>query len=1217
MKVFHPTQSPLSGTNLIEASAGTGKTYMIAWLFLRLLLETSIPAEKILVVTFTKAATEELKERIRNKLITAKAAFSKGYCDDVLIDSMVKHHPQPALAVHIIQDALINFDHVSIFTIHGFCRKLLLENAFETLSPFDTELVTNPLNFVRDVTDDFWRRHVADLPAELTAYVLQQISGPEYFMQLAAKKTSPDIRVIPELDQPCIRGLEAYRAVFEQLKKAWLSARRQVTSAAGGLKDRALSGTVYGSFAVVGEQTKVSKRDVVILSLTEEMDKFTDPSSIGFPLFKDFDKFTTTRLSSSTKKNSTPPAHDFFDICDQLYRQSTAIEADMEDYLLYLKTRFFKFFESEMAMKKKAANVQFFDDLLLKVNQVIDGKGNHAFTAAIRKKYSAALVDEFQDTDTLQYEIFTKLFASEPHILLLIGDPKQAIYGFRGADIFSYMTARDRANSTYTLIANWRSAPSLITAVNTIFSNAAKPFVFDQIRFDEGTPAPKTAPDQRQNDTALILWYLTGGKGGAKQKPMSKSAALPLIAEAVAGEIFRLIVAEKQHRQEAPRSGIKPGHIAVLVRTNRQAHIMRQRLSARKIPSVLYHSGNIFHTREALEMERILFSIAAPGNEQRWRTALVTDALGVVGRELDLDAREADWWNERWQNFRTYHRIWRRHGFIRMFRLFMAREKIKERLLSFADGERRLTNMLHLMELLHHASIEKKFGMTNLLKWFSEQRQIQVAESEAHLLRLESDQDAVKIITMHRSKGLEFPIVFCPFTWDGSVVNEKEFVFHDASADKSLTLDIGSSAKQRHLRHAQNERLAENLRLLYVALTRAVERCYLVWGRINTAETSAPAYLFHYPEHAKNTGGRENIIASLKNAVFGKTDQELFDDLKKLAQKSRGAIDVRPMPAADQMATIDPVEKQTSVSCRQFSGKINTDWKVSSYSYMVSKKPSTDEFPDRDQHIGDTWHAAEAVAGLETKADIFSFPRGVRAGLFFHDLFENLDFASRDLKHKNNLVENKLRAYGFGPQWQQPVTEMIQKVLSMPLKLDHGTLTLAAIERRERINEMEFYFPLNPISPQKLARVFHHHGRQNMSEFPEMIETLTFPLAKGFMKGYIDLVFRHRDRYYLIDWKSHVLGTQIQDYNQAVLTEVMEREYYVLQYHLYVLALHQYLRLRVPDYRYETGFGGVAYMFIRGIDPHRNHQFGVYTDLPHPALIHEMGKVLIPGYMAS
>ncbi|UCD88595.1 MAG: UvrD-helicase domain-containing protein, partial [Desulfobacterales bacterium] len=844
-----------------------------------------------------------------------------------------------------------------------------------------------------------------------------------------------------------------------------------------------------------------------------------------------------------------------------------------------------------------------------------DRKGSDALEAVIRQKYKAALVDEFQDTDTLQYDIFTKLFPSKQSILFMIGDPKQAIYGFRGADIFSYLKAARHANSTYTLLENWRSTPGLISAVNTLFSHTHNPFVFEQIRFDKGVSGKKTGPVQKQNSASLTLWYVGNEKHTPSHKSVSKSDAESLIAKAVAGEISRLTAPDRDQQHQRVSRRAKPGDIAILVRTNRQAQIIQKGLSSKQIPSVLYHTGNVFHTHEAMEIERILFSISEPNNEQRFRAALVTDAVGVVGKEIDLQTPEVSWWERRLINFKEYYRIWNQHGFIRMFRQFMTKEKVSERLLSFPDGERRLTNFLHLTEILHHTSLEKKTGMKGLLKWLSEQRSSRVPESEFHLLRLESDDEAVKIITMHRSKGLEYKIVFCPFAWGGSHINDSEIVFHNASQNKELTLDIGSNQMHQHVAYAQNERLAENLRLLYVALTRAIEHCYLVWGRMRSAESSALAYLFHFHLHAKDKQKSIDLVPSLSKTFLNKSDKDIYNDLQYLSKESEGAIEVVPMPLDSDIKEIAPPVKEEKISCRKFSGKIDSEWKISSYTYWVSQKIPEAEFPDRGRHRYDEWNIHEPREDVVEETDIFSFPKGVRAGIFFHDLFEHLDFASSDPNHQRTLVEDKLKAYGFAARWQKPVRSMLSNVLSMPIKTARkGKLTLNSIHREDRINEMEFYFPLNPITPRQLERIFHAHTDNDVTGFPERIESLAFPVSKGYMKGYIDLVFRHNGRYYILDWKSNFLGSRLENYNSEALDQMMSREYYLLQYHLYTLALHQYLRLRLPDYRYEKDFGGTIYMFIRGIDPDQSHEFGLYKDFPNAKLIHELGKSLIPGY---
>jgi exodeoxyribonuclease V beta subunit len=1207
VKIFDPINTPLMGTNLIEASAGTGKTYAIAGIYLRLLVEEHLTTDQILVVTFTQAATQELKDRIRNTLLKAKSAFSKGSSENDLINRLVKKHENTALAVRLIQDALIDFDNAAIFTIHGFCHRVLSKHAFETQSLFDMELVTDQTDMAREIVDDFWRTHFYNMPLEFISYASKKISGPEYFLALLAKNNAPDMRIIPELESPDLEGLDEFRNIFKRLKFAWNLSKEQVIPL---LKNPCLSGTVYGSTKTEPKHTGFSKRDLKVLSMTRTMDRFVDSKSMGFPVVKDFEKFTATKLAASTRKNHTPPFHDVFNICDELYEKGLSLEAEMERCLLYLKTLFFSYAREQLPVIKEKSNIQFFDDLLIRMKKALQDTGGNELASAIRRQYKAALVDEFQDTDSVQYEIFRRLFDSKRSVLFMIGDPKQAIYSFRGADIFSYLTAAGDANSKYTLIENWRSNAGLIRAVNTIFSNVPSPFVFEQIGFEKGIPGEEIQSMDDKSSSPLIVWYWESGRNTDTSKLLNKTQAVPLIATAVTDEISRLISPGPKSWSRDESDGISAGDIAVLVRTNRQAQIIKNSLLLKRIPSVLYDTGNIFHTCEARDMERILWSISEPGSERRFKTALVTDILGVSGHKIDSADSQPFGWEPRVSNFMEYFRLWIRYGFIRMFRNFMSKEKIRERLLAFSDGERRLTNLLHLAKILHQESVEKQTGITGLMKWMSEQINTPVPESEIHQLRLESDEHAVKIITLHKSKGLEFPVVFCPFSWGGSLIKAPEIAFHDHDT-KKLTLDLGSSEKDIHLTFAQNELLAENMRLLYVAVTRAIKRCYLVWGRFNTADTSAMAYLFHYGPPPEDDIKIEDLVSSLKSRCSEKKDEELLEDLKQLADKSKGSIVLVPLPANNGMEYASFEDETEEISSRQFSGKIDTSWKISSYSSMVSQRVPEEAVPDRDVSYGYT-----TENGLERieRMDIFSFPKGARPGLFFHDIFEHLDFTASNCGYKETLVTSKLTAYGFDSKWRDVVCRMITRVLSIPLEIRTESLTLSSVSFNDRINEMEFYYPLNPFTPQQLKKIFSDHGTiQFPGNFPDRIGKLTFPFTKGFMKGYIDMIFHEKGRYYLVDWKSNLLGTRVQDYSRDALNTVMSNDFYILQYHLYTLALYQYLWVRLPGFDYEKDFGGVFYVFLRGVDPDYGPEFGIYKDYPSPDLIHALARALIPG----
>jgi exodeoxyribonuclease V beta subunit len=459
--------------------------------------------------------------------------------------------------------------------------------------------------------------------------------------------------------------------------------------------------------------------------------------------------------------------------------------------------------------------------------------------------------------------------------------------------------------------------------------------------------------------------------------------------------------------------------------------------------------------------------------------------------------------------------------------------------------------------------------------------------------------------------------------WADASIKATEFAFHDIDDDCQLTFDLGSESRNQHLILARNEVLSENLRLLYVALTRAKQRCYLAWGRINTAETSALAYLLHGGSDHSAEFPVEDQTLLLKKQFKDKTNAELLEDLRRLAAKSGDSIAVVGLPVAtdsDGIFTKGPAAEEP-LFCRRFTGKIDRSWKISSYSSLISTGVADVDLPDRDDSPGRLEPDRTAPPDeLETESgpnaiSIFSFPRGARAGSFFHEIFEHHDFAGERSDRLERLVAGKLQQYGFDAIWLKTVCAAIATVLAVPLHPDRPQLMLSSLNAGERLNEMEFYFPLGPTTPDRLRNAFQRPGRGDMSgQFPARLEKLALAPSRGFMKGYIDMVFRHQGRFYLLVWKSNHLGPTLDHYNQPSLNKTMEANDYTLQYHIYTLALHQYLRYQQPDYRYEKDFGGVFYIFIRGVDTRKGPEHGVFYDLPDPDLIHSLGQSLIPGY---
>ena len=1184
---------PLAGVHLIDASAGTGKTYTIAGLVLRLLLERDLSIREILVVTYTEAATEDLRGRVRARIREALTVCGgEGTEDEFLRKLLAGTDPDTARAR--LTEALRDFDEAAIFTIHGFCQRLLRENSLETGAPLAAELLADARPLLREIAEDYWRLHVYEGPPEWVEHAAGR-TGPEELLGLLARHLhTPGLAVIPEarVDEAALAAAgERFRACFGAVQTGWPAAREAV--AAILLEDPSLKRTTY--------------KPASIPSWLAAMDGLCPEVA----LFDRFDRFTPDALAANVKKGGAPPAHPFFDRCGELLAAAQELEGLLAARLLSFRAGLFAYARKELAARKERQAVFCFDDLLQQVHRGLHGPAGRGLAREVRRRYPAALIDEFQDTDPVQYEIFSAVYPggqpageADPErpesLLYLIGDPKQAIYGFRGADIFAYLRASREVTSRFGMDTNYRAAAGLVEAVNLLFARPADPFIFREIGFTPVAPAERPGEGLRLDGLdpePFRFWFLARPPGEAK--PLPKEEARARLLRATAAEIVRLLRAGRAGRATLNRRPLGAGDIAVLVRTNREARLVQEELAGCGVPAVLHGLESLFATREAEEMLRLLAAVAEPGDESRMRLALVTGFCGLDGGELAALLDDETGWEARLLRFREYHELWRDQGFIRMFRAVLRREGVRPRLLAFPDGERRLTNVLHLMEVLHQEATAGRLGMAGLCAFLAERLGAAAEPAEEHLLRLESDAERVRIVTIHKSKGLEYPVVFCPFCWQERKL-ESPFAFH-AEGEGTATLDLGSPQADQHRQLAVRETLAENLRLLYVALTRARERCYVAWGAINGTEASAPAYLLH------QDGTAPDRIGATALRVKGMEDAAMLADMDTLAAASGGAIGIDAITGGETPARWESAPGTgEELRCRVFAGSIAADWRVTSYSGLVhGGRLRQPELPDRDALPGPAADQGPGGTGLS----IFDFPQGAGPGTFLHELLEHLDFAAADPGAREGLLREKLAAYGYDRVWTGPVLAMLGHVLETGLA---PGLTLSRVTTAQRLNELEFYFPLASRGAAGLGRIFAGSGRPWAAAAAARASELSWPEMQGFCKGFVDLVFEFEGRYYLADWKSNFLGRQPDDYRRERLDRVMADELYILQYHLYVLALHRYLAARLPGYDYRRDFGGVFYLFLRGMDRRRGPACGVFSDVPDLTAIEKLEALLCP-----
>ncbi|MEN6623276.1 MAG: exodeoxyribonuclease V subunit beta [Smithella sp.] len=1191
---FDAIQCPLSGVNLIEASAGTGKTHALTALYLRFILEAKITPDRILVITYTKAATAELKRRIRKMLQEAQTAFTTGNAENSFLLDILNQYPTASARKKIadrLLRALANFDEAAIHTIHGFCQRILVENAFESSTMFDVEPIDNQQELELEFVEDFWRRNFYQNDPTIVCYALSRNINKAYFLQLLkSAMNKPTHKIIPDYQNFAADNLKNLRQTLDQkfldFRELWQNQRNEIVSC---LQSKALHANVYGK--------KADK-------IASEIDKIILLDNVPLPLPQSLNKVNHKTLCEKTKKNEITPEHPAFSICDDLCSHASQLQELLDIELAGLKKKFLEELLMEFPKMKQRKNVLYFDDLLVQARNALLSGGGDKLAHVLRDKYKAVLIDEFQDTDPVQFAILQTIFiqARSENAVFYIGDPKQAIYSFRGADIFAYLRASADITSKYTMRENWRSEASLLNAINVLFSNTSRPFVFDEIEYNPIMPAKEALISilrfEGKDNIPLQWWFMPAG---VDEKPLNMTETRDIIIRAVVAEISRLLLLGRQNKAFIGINPLQESDIAILVRKNFEAVTFQKTLAAAGIPAVLFSAQSVFNSEEAEELERLLRGIIYFENEGYLLAALATPFFNL--QALDLSACIKDesaliHWQTR---FHEYHEIWRDHGFLKMFYLFLDREHVRSRIISASGGERHLTNYLHLAQELHIIQEQENLNFYEVVKRLSEMRNRDDAAAENEQLRLSTDKNCVRIVTIHKSKGLEYPIVFCPFAWETSRKKNESMplFFHDDKNNWQLTADLGSNMLAANIAQYEWEILAEECRLLYVALTRAKNRCYFVSGKIKNIEDSAVSYLFHQP----------------RGEAVNETSEGIFCRLVELSQAAPQAIRVTKIAEVGAVQKLPEEEKEESLNFQPFIDVIDQSWKIASFTYLTSlRQPHDEEIKHTDDDSELTMQDIKLAEAREYE-NMLNFPGGTTSGILLHEILEGLNFSQAGTTDADSLILEALEKYGYSPLWLGPINSMLASLVNVRLKEQgEGEFSLVQLANSSILKEMEFYFPIRDIAPEKIRSVLtqcaiFQKDRNQEGYYPEK---LNFPQISGLLKGFIDIIFEFQGKYYLADWKSNYLGDDYEDYSPAAVLSAMAGSSYVLQYLIYTVALDQYLRKRISNYNYEEHFGGVYYFFLRGLGKDAGEESGIYYDRPSAEIIRQLKEVLLP-----
>ncbi len=1216
--MLDPLSFPLTGTHLIEASAGTGKTTAISNLYLRLVLghgrKAPLLPPQILVVTFTEAATQELRERIRARLAEAAVAFradphaqpaATDFIGDLQRDCPDDTWPAIARTFELAAEWM---DEAAIFTIHGWANRMLREHAFASDTLFNQQLVTDNQARLAEAARDYWRRFITRLDRHDSARVQSWCRDPKALQ----KRIKPLIGHHLKLALPSEphAAVEAGRVRYN----AWLSV----------LKDQPWHHWINQFEAQLLESAAAKQFDLRKLRIKtaqgwlSHLKEWADDPELESPKLTGaaWDRLSAAGLHEVWKYGE-PPEPEFIAAVESLrtdlaHRPDDGCSAFLAHAAQWIGERF---------NQAQAQNAEMgFDDLLVQLNGALHGSGGTQLGAIIREQFPAVLIDEFQDTDPIQYQIFDTTYDiaanNSETALVMIGDPKQAIYAFRGADIYTYLEARRAcAGRLHTLARNYRASDAMVEAVNKIFGQAeTRPNSKGAFRFkhdgdnplpfapavanglDESfwvsqtssaSPLTFTGSDQYP---ALSIWSLPTEES---DKAPSKAYDREQIAAIFATQIVELLNQGAEARagfvdQAGQLRALQPSDIAVLVNKGSEARLIRDAMRARGLSSVyLSERESVFAAPQAAEIELWLEAVAEPDRPIAIRSALASPSIALSVEELEHLNVDENALESRIEQFRGYQRCWQRQGVLPMLRNLLHDFDIPARLLANpVGGERALTDLLHIAELLQQASREIE-GEHALVRYLREQRDADAMglSADAPPIRLESDAALVQVVTVHKSKGLQYPLVFLPFAAEANVVDTKRephslLRWHDADGQ----VQFGLMGQDEAIVKSDQERLAEDIRKLYVALTRAEHAAWVGIAPRRAMADSALGYLL---------GG---------DGVSPGWDRHIDDHLIEPAQLAsdecyRGVADTDAVGVA-----------------RHYAGERRKPWWIASYSSLrerrgvvsVTTEASDAVLSARDEAVlFDDDPLISMSLGRDASSEpslIHSFPRGPSAGGFLHDCLEwaavrGFSYLVEHPDTLRDMVSRRCQVRGW-MDWVDTVTEWLLQIMRTPLPLGDSDCALSDADALTA--EMEFFVGVHNCDIHDVDALVRSNTLGNAAR-----PAIAQGTMNGMLKGFIDLVFSHQGRYYVLDYKSNWLGPGDSAYSPEQITDALLSRRYDLQYCLYLLALHRLLSVRLPGYDYDQHVGGAVSYFLRGVG---RVDVGVHNDRPPREFIEALDR---------
>ncbi len=1180
MKNLNANTIALQGKHLIEASAGTGKTHNITRIFLRLLLERELPIEQILVMTFTKDATEEIRGRIDDFIRESLHSWDELIVSDNYFQTLSANLADKGIGAREVKarlsQALLYIDEAAIFTIHGFCKRVLNQYAFASGISFNALMETDTQDITLEACQDWYRVLALDSENNNQAFKLVTEFWPEpasFINQFSKALTTQNQLHVENPENITIE----FKGLVEQAIASLNDNQAMLTTALIDVKkgaDREL------------RQQELAQLIHWLTALSADVegqhgkmpDAFIDGRRYGRSKVK-AELVEIFSAVNSVKKQ-------YPDLGKHLNRAKALLVVRAGVYHI----------RAEITRKKLQANVMGFDDLISTLHHCLSHEPAQVLANSIFSQFPVALIDEFQDTDPQQFSILKAIYYHQENAALyMIGDPKQAIYGFRGGDIFAYLSARNDCDYQWLMDTNWRSSAEMINGYNRLFyGNKLSDDPVDVFGYQIPYLPVKASPKAQEKVfldnqfNALQFVHFNGEEDGKAVKQSYRST----MASWCANEIVRLLA--------NPELNIASGDIALLVRDGTEAADIKQALNQCGLASVfMSNRANLLQSSETKHLLQVLQGILFLENDRLYTAALASPLMGFNREKLLQLQHDEQQWQQLKISFEKLRNEWQFKGFISMALQLMHQHfhiDVSDIDDQGGSADRILTNLLHLFELLQGAS-QRHRQPQELLFWFEQQSQIDNPEVEAEL-RLESDENLIRIITQHGSKGMEYPVVFVPYATrhkDPLTFGTRKISFieyHDQQGAVQHSLDGSDAAKASMAAEAY----AEAIRLLYVAVTRAEKRCYILSTAFDHFDKSPLGKTLKWTAET-------DIATSLGQLALDHPNEIALEVLEDYAS---------PEPLAQQMlANEQTATLGAQAEVARFNGKIERDWWLSSFSALSKNlRHNGVSAPDRDNQElvinNELDHSANLIVAKPT-ALRFSLTKGAQTGNLLHDILEQTDFSAPDWQKSCHWPLVKYGLANLSEQENGPelLIEWLEEILHTPLEVadSSSNFSLATLELTDTLRETEFYYPMNSASSSRLTQLLTAHrnsdknalGKSNASH-THRVHLPSYQQLKGMMHGFIDLIFKADGKYYVCDYKSSHLGDDYSDYNDVAMRENIEKNHYDLQYLIYALALHRHLKYALADYDPAEHFGGIYYLYLRGMSNQQQHLgCGVYS----------------------